>query len=158
MNQSPILLAEDNAEDVFLLRRAFEKAQVTNRLEVVSDGEQALAYLKGLGQYADRDRFPFPSLLLLDMKMPVMDGLKTLSQIRSDPVLKRLVVIVLTSSDLESEINMAFDHRVNAYLVKSSDLNRLTEACERLKNYWLAQNHFPRMAADPNCNRTVTFL
>lgn len=158
MNHQPILLAEDNAEDVYLLRRAFEKAQMTNRLEVVSDGEQALAYLRGSGQYADRDQFPFPVLLLLDAKMPVMNGMETLAEIRKDPNLKRLVVIFLTSAKQESEINLAFDQRVNAYLVKSTNLERMAEACERLKNYWLLQNQFPRPPADENRNRTVTCL
>ncbi|HZV36049.1 MAG TPA: response regulator [Verrucomicrobiae bacterium] len=158
MNHQPILLAEDSAEDAYFIRRAFEKAQVTNRIEVVPDGQQALAYLRGLGQYADRDRFPFPVLVLLDMKMPGMDGMQTLAEIRKDPELKRLVVIFLTSANQESEINLAFDQRVNAYLVKSSNLERMAEACERLKNYWLLQNHFPRPPGDENRNRTVTCL
>lgn len=158
MNHQPILLAEDNPGDVQFIRLAFDRAQVTNRLEVVSDGQQALAYLRGEGQYADRSQFPFPALLLMDMKMPVMNGLETLAEIRQDPALKRLVVIFLTSAQLESEINLAFDQRVNAYLVKSNDLNRLTEACKRLKNFWLMQNHFPRPPGEESRNETVTCL
>src|SRR5271168_2543824 len=109
MQDLPILIAEDSDDDIFLLERAYKKAKLTNPLKIVSDGEQALAYLKGEGVYADRDKYPFPSLLLLDIKMPKMNGLEVLSAIRKDPRLRRLVVIFLTASNLDQDVNTAFD-------------------------------------------------
>ena len=86
MDSLSILLAEDNEDDVFLLQRAMTKARVTNPVQVVTDGEQALAYLRGEGVYGDRKKYPFPCLLLLDIKMPGMNGLEVLSAVRQDPV------------------------------------------------------------------------
>ncbi len=143
MDHLPILLAEDNEDDVFLMRRALVKARVPNPLQVVSDGEQVLAYLKGHGQYSDRDQYPFPALLLLDIKMPRMNGLETLSLIRNDPELKRLVVIILTSSNQEQDINQAFDLRANSYLVKPPNTEGMVAALGKFKDYWLGLNQYP---------------
>lgn len=143
MNPLSILLAEDNEDDVFLLRRAMTKARVINPLQVVPDGEQALSYLKGEGIYGDRKKYPFPSLLLLDIKMPRMNGLEVLSAVRRDPLLKRLVVIFLTSSNQQRDINEAFDLNANSYLVKPAGTDRMTNVLETVKSYWLALNHYP---------------
>ena len=143
MDNLPILVAEDNEDDAFLLRRAFARAGLANPLQFVGDGEQVLAYLNGEGKYHDREMYPFPGLLLLDIKMPRMNGLEVLSVIRKDPRLKRLVVIFLTSSGQERDINRAFDMQANSYLVKPSRPEAMTEILETLKNYWLAMNHFP---------------
>jgi CheY-like chemotaxis protein len=143
MEALPILLAEDNEDDVFLLQRAMDKAQFTNPLRVVPDGEQTLAYLKGEGDYRDRQRFPFPALLLLDIKMPGMNGLEVLSAVRKDPLLKRLVVILLTSSNQQRDINDAFNLHVNSYLVKPAGLDGMTAVLETIKSYWLRLNQYP---------------
>jgi CheY-like chemotaxis protein len=147
MEHVPILVAEDNEDDVFLLRRAFTKAKLPNPLQVVSDGEQLLAYLKGEGQYADRRKFPFPALVLLDIKMPNMNGLEALKIIRNDPDLKRLVVIFLSSSAEEKDINLAFDLRANSYLVKPSTTERMVDTLGKLKDYWLMLNQYPQCSA-----------
>src|SRR5579863_4053371 len=136
MQTLPILLAEDNEDDIFLLERAFKKAKLTNPLRIVSDGEQTLAYLKGEGIYADRKEYPFPALLLLDIKMPRMNGLEVLSVIRNDPKLRRLVVIVLTASNLDQDVNRAFDLQANSYLVKPSDTDGMVETLDKVKAYW----------------------
>src|SRR2546423_7862279 len=94
-----ILLVEDRADDILLVQKAFQKAGVSNPISVVRDGEEALGYLLGLGKFADRTTFPFPTLLLLDLKMPKMDGFELLKSIRSLPLFKSLRVIVLTSSE-----------------------------------------------------------
>jgi CheY-like chemotaxis protein len=143
MADLPILLADDDANDVFLMRRAFAKAGLPARLHVVADGEEAMTYLKGEGKYADRQEYPFPALLLLDLKMPKMDGLETLSVIRRDEHLRRLVVIMLTSSREERDINRAFDLRANSYLVKPSSNDALLDVLGKLKQFWLDLNHYP---------------
>src|SRR5580698_10288562 len=99
MDRQLILLAEDDEDDLFLMRRAAIKAGLANPLHVVRDGEEVLAYLNGEGIYGDRAQYPFPTLLLLDIKMPGMNGLDVLSLIRQDPKLRRLVVVFLTSSN-----------------------------------------------------------
>ena len=143
MQDLPILLAEDSDDDVFLMERAYKKAKLTNPLKIVSDGEQALAYLKGEGVYADRSRYPFPGLMLLDIKMPRMNGLEVLSAIRQDPQLRRLVVIVLTASNLEQDVNLAFDLQANSYLVKPSDTDGMVDTLDKVKDYWLRINQYP---------------
>jgi CheY-like chemotaxis protein len=143
MQNLPILLAEDSDDDIFLMERAFKKARLTNPLKVVSDGEQAMAYLKGDGEYADRDKYPFPALVLLDIKMPRMNGLEVLSAIRQDPQLKRLVVIFLTASNLEKDVNLAFDLQANSYLVKPSDTDGMVNTLDKVKDYWLSINQYP---------------
>jgi CheY-like chemotaxis protein len=145
-----ILVAHDNEDDVFLLRRAFGKAGLRNPVRVVRDGEQTLAYLRGEGEYADRARFPFPGLVLLDVKMPRLNGMEVLEAIRQNPRLNRLVVIVLSSSAQEADVDRAFDLQVNSYLVKPDRPEAMAEIVRRLKSYWLAVNHFPHCpAANP---------
>lgn len=143
MQDLPILLAEDSADDVFLLERAYKKAKLTNPLKIVSDGEEVLAYLKGEGVYSDRSQYPFPALLLLDIKMPRMNGLEVLSAIRQDPSLRRLVVIFLTASNLEQDVNSAFDLQANSYLVKPLDTDGMVDTLDKVKGYWLRINQYP---------------
>jgi len=139
----PILVAEDSEDEIFLLRRALAKARLEAHVQFVGDGEQVMEYLRGDGDYADRGRYPFPVLVVLDIKMPKMNGLETLSAIRNDPRFRRLVVVFLTSSSQERDVNHAFDLQVNSYLVKPSKPEALTDIVEHLKAYWLGLNHFP---------------
>jgi CheY-like chemotaxis protein len=143
MQDMPILLAEDSDDDIFLMERAYKKAKLANPLKIVSDGEEALAYLKGDGIYADRKKYPFPALLLLDIKMPRMNGLELLSVIRQDPHLKRLIVVFLTASNLEKDVNLAFDLQANSYLVKPSDTDGMVNTLGAVKDYWLGINQYP---------------
>lgn len=132
-----ILLVEDDSTDVLLLRRAFDKAGVTNPLQVVSDGEQAVAYLSGQGDYGDRARYPLPSLILLDIALPRRSGFEVLTWMRQDPALRQLPVIMLTSSGQPGDISRAYDAGANAYHVKPSGFDELLEFVEALKAYWL---------------------
>jgi CheY-like chemotaxis protein len=143
MQTFPILLVEDDASDAFLLQRAFTKAQVANPLHMVNSGEDALAYLKGEGRFADRREFPFPAIVLLDIKMPRLDGLELLSIIRRDPQLRRLVIIMLSSSGEQRDVDRAFELNANSYLVKPARLDGMAEILETLKNYWLRMNQYP---------------
>src|ERR1051326_7062364 len=117
-DNSVILLAEDREDDVLLIRRAFNKANLLNPLHVVQDGEEAIAYLKGEGQYANRAEYPLPSLLLLDLKMPRKNGFEVLQWIRQQPSLSALRVVVLTSSSEIQDVNMAYRLGSNSFLVK----------------------------------------
>src|SRR5512141_1912836 len=105
MNRSEfILLVEDDPNDVLLIQRAFQKAGLRDVLKVVGDGDQAVEYLEGKGAYADRTRFPLPYLLLLDLKMPGTNGFSVLRWVRTEPKFKRLLVVVLTSSNLQADV------------------------------------------------------
>lgn len=136
MISGAILLAEDDDGDVLLLRRAFEKAGVTNPLHVVSDGEQAVAYLTGQGGYADRERHPLPSLVLLDIKLPRRSGLDVLAWMREQPGLRRIPVVVLTSSEQPADISCAYDAGANAYHIKPVGFEGLLAFVEALEGYW----------------------
>jgi CheY-like chemotaxis protein len=118
-----ILLVEDNADDAALLRRAFIKARVMNPLHLARTGEEAIAYLGGSGRYANRSEFALPSLVLLDLKMPGMDGFDVLRWIRQDPTLKALRVVVLSSSDDMRDVNTAYKLGANSFLIKPADFD-----------------------------------
>ena len=113
-----ILVADDDENDVFFIERALKEAQVANPLRRVRDGEEAIAYLKGEGGYGDREKFPLPHLMLLDLKMPRKNGFEVLEWVRGQPGLKRLPVIILTSSKEDPDIKRAYDLGANTYLVK----------------------------------------
>jgi len=149
MQNRVILLAEDDEDEVFLLKRSLNKTGSEVNLQVVSDGEQALAYLKAEGKYADRQQYPFPSFLLLDLCMPRMDGLEVLAAIRDDPSLTRLIVVVFTCSEQHDDICRASDLHANSYLLKPSDLNALDDLVMKLDGYWLSLNH--RAPCPPEC-------
>jgi CheY-like chemotaxis protein len=139
----PILHVEDRTEDVFLLRYAFERAQIENPIQVVPDGQQAIEYLSGTGKFSDRDRFPLPCLVLLDLKLPLKMGLEVLEWIREQPSLKWLIVIVLTSSIYEGDIVRAYELCANAFLVKPSGMSVTIDMCKAIKHFWLVYNHSP---------------
>jgi CheY-like chemotaxis protein len=120
-----ILLAEDNEDDVFLLRQAFKKAGATSRLHIVCDGIEAQAYLKGEGRFADRDAYPFPDALLLDLNMPRMNGFELLEWMRQDEQCSRLVVHVLSASAREADVERAYGLGANNYIIKPSRLDEL---------------------------------
>jgi CheY-like chemotaxis protein len=140
-----ILLADDDPNDILLVQRAFQKLNLANPLQVVRDGEEAVDYLSGHLQYADRDRFPLPVLLLLDLKMPRKSGFEVLQWLRQQPGLKRLPVVVLTSSNQHPDINEAFDLGANSYLVKPGGFDTLLELVKSLEMYWLILNEKPEL-------------
>ena len=143
MDPATILLAEDDENDVLIMRRAFKKANIVNPLSVVRDGEEAIQYLQGTGPYADRKKHPFPCLLLLDLKMPKKSGFDVLDFIKRDPQLNWLVTIVLTSSRQGVDINHAYDLWANSFLVKPASVEELVEMLKSLHSYWLVWNERP---------------
>lgn len=140
---SVVLLVEDNSTDALMVRRAFTKAVLRGTLEVVDDGDKAVAYLSGEGAYANRNRHPLPALILLDLKLPCRSGLEVLGWLRQQPRLKRLPVVVLTTSDENADINTAYDLGANSYLVKPVNFEALLEMVKGLGLYWLVMNSGP---------------
>ena len=141
-----ILLAEDDPNDVLLVQRAMQKLNFAAPLQVVRDGEEALAYLSGQDAYGDRESYPLPALMLLDLKMPRRSGFEVLQWLRGQNGLKRLPVVVLTSSNQASDINKAFDLGANSYLVKPGGFDSLLELMKGLDMYWLMLNEKPELA------------
>ncbi|MGH7970872.1 MAG: response regulator [Limisphaerales bacterium] len=148
MNTTPILLVEDNEDNVFLVRHATHKAGVTTPLEVVTSGEQAIEYLRGTNGYSDWHRFPLPALVLLDLKMPGMSGFDVLKWIRQQPGFKTLRVAILTSSDMPSEIKTAHELGANIFLTKPLELERLVQIMKTLNEHWLKQAQSPTVSRE----------
>jgi CheY-like chemotaxis protein len=140
-----ILLVEDSPDDVFFLQRAFKRAEAKTAIQVVQDGRQALDYLSGVGRYGNRDEFPIPHLVLLDLKLPYVLGLDVLKWIRSQPKLQSLPVIVLTSSSERLDLDQAYRLGANSFLVKPSDAERLVELIKCFVEYWLKYNLLPQV-------------
>ena len=138
-----ILLVEDDPNDVFLIQRAFRRANIVNPVQVVQDGEAAVLYLSSQEPYADRDRYPLPILMLLDLKLPRLSGLEVLEWLRQQPELRRLLVVVLTSSRENADVNRAYDLGANSYLVKPVAFDGLLEMVRTLNQYWLILNEKP---------------
>lgn len=138
-----ILLAEDDDDYVVLIRRAFRDANILNPLYVVPNGEEVIFYLKGEGKYSNRDEYPLPDLLLLDLKMPRVNGFQTLEWIRREPSLSRLRVLVLTSSDEIRDVNQAYQLGANSFLVKPYDFENLTELSRLIQDFWLHTSKTP---------------
>lgn len=137
-NLSPVLLAEDNPLDVELVRRAFRETNALNPVHAVGDGDQAIQYLAGEGRYADRAAHPFPALFLLDLKMPVKDGLEVLRWLHDHPdIPSKLPVVVLSSAELPTETQMAYAMDIQACIVKPLSYAELREKVRILKEYWL---------------------
>lgn len=135
-----ILLVEDNEDDIFFLQRAVKKASIETPLQVVRDGRQAIDYLLGTGPFADRAEFPLPSLVLLDLKLPLVHGLDVLKWIRAQPRLATLIVVVLTSSHLDADVRQAYQLGANSFLVKAASAEKLTEMVKCMHEYWLQHN------------------
>jgi len=140
-----ILLAEDDPNDVLSVQRAFQRNYVANPVQVVRDGEEALAYLSGQAPFADRERHPLPVLMLMDLKMPRKSGLEVLEWVRRQPGLKRLPIIVLTSSNQSPDINRAYELGANSYLVKPAGFDSLLDLVKNLDMYWLILNEKPEL-------------
>lgn len=138
-----ILVVDDNPMDVELTLDGFREARLHNKIHVARNGEEALDYLFGRGEYADRDMHPLPDLVLLDLKMPGIDGHEVLRQIKQTPILKRLPVIVLTSSKEEGDLALSYEYGANSYLVKPVSFRGLVDVVLKIKDYWFTLNVTP---------------
>jgi CheY-like chemotaxis protein len=139
------LLVEDNEDDIILLKRAFAKCRVLNPLKVVKNGSEAMAYLEGSGRYRDRQEFPLPRLVLLDIKMPGIDGLEVLKWIRQHPSHRSLRVIMLTSSDAIRDVNAAYQLGANSFLIKPNDFDDLVKLTQAIQGYWIWTDTGPQV-------------
>ncbi len=135
-----ILLVEDDPNDVLLIQRAFRRASVTNPIQVVGDGEAAVDYLAGRGPYQDRSSHPLPAIMLLDLKLPRRSGFEVLEWLRRQPGLRRLPVVVFTSSALAADIRRAYELGASSYLVKPLEFDSLQNVLRTLGTYWLGLN------------------
>jgi CheY-like chemotaxis protein len=151
MNGEPnaILLVEDDAAHVEILRRNFENCRVPNRLINVTDGQAALDYVNRQGEYSDPATAPRPDVILLDLRLPKVDGMEVLQCIKADPKLCSIPVVILTTSKSEIDMAKAYACHANSYLVKPADFVQFTQLMETFGSYWLAWNHRPLPAPKP---------
>lgn len=140
--QQYFLLADDSESDVCLMKEAFAKAGVVNPLKIVTTGDEVIRYLKGAPPFEDRLQNPLPFALLLDLKLPGKDGFEILQWVRQQPILKRLVIIVLTASNRSEDADRAYELGANFYLTKPGAFKDLVEMTKCLRD-WLRLNHFP---------------
>jgi CheY-like chemotaxis protein len=135
--QFSVLLVEDDLNDIFLVKRAFKRARLRNPLQVVTDGQEAINYLRGLGKYADRETHPLPTLIVMDIKMPRKTGFEVLEWVRGKgPPLRRIPVVIVSSSDNPTDINQAYESGANAYMVKPMDYRAVEHLFESITQYW----------------------
>ena len=135
-----ILLVEDNPDDVDLTLRAFERSKIANDIAIVRDGAEALDYLFATGAHAGRDPAAMPEVVLLDLKLPKVDGLEVLRRIRTDERTRRLAVVILTSSKEESDVIRSYDLGANSFVRKPVDFVQFVDAARQLGLYWLVLN------------------
>ena len=140
MNRNPILLVEDNPDDQTLILRALKKNNILNEVVLVRDGVEALDYLFSTGAHQGRDPDLMPQVVLLDIKLPKLDGLEVLKRIRADERTKRLPVVILTSSREQQDLMVSYDCGVNSYIQKPVDFNQFSEAVRKLGLYWILLN------------------
>ena len=136
-DSSAILLVEDDEADILLLRRAFRNARIANPLIEVRDGQAAIQYLSGEGDYTDRTLYPIPFLILLDLRLPKLSGFEVIAWLRDQPQLAHLIVVVLTASDHVSDVSKARELGANSYLVKPGNFEELVQMVKRIKGRWL---------------------
>ncbi|MFZ4695411.1 MAG: response regulator [Verrucomicrobiia bacterium] len=143
MNTQPILLVEDSPDDEALTVRAFQRNKIQNEVIVARDGAEALEWLFCTGKFASRNPAVVPAVVLLDLKLPKVDGLEVLKRIRADPRMKLLPVVVLTSSREEQDVIQSYELGANSYVRKPVDFDRFSEAVRELGVYWLLINEHP---------------
>ncbi len=140
-----ILLVEDEESDAKLLCRGFEKINILNRVIHLRSGDEALGYLAGVGPHSDRAQFPLPALILLDLKLPGLTGLQLLQWMRTQPAIRRIPVVVLTTDEDPDTVSAAYDLGANSYLIKSADPARILRMVKAIQNYWLELNEAPQL-------------
>jgi CheY-like chemotaxis protein len=142
------MIVEDREDDIILMRKAFERACLSNPLQIIRDGAEAIAYLSGVGRYSNRAEYPLPVLILLDLKMPKVDGFEVLQWIRSQPGIRGLPVVVLTSSNQIRDVNHAYELGANSFFVKEYDFQQAVDLSQLLGKYWLQKASTPETSRE----------
>jgi len=143
MNAKAVLYVEDDDNDALFMRKAFEKAAITNPLHIAHDGQEAIDFLAGNGKYVDRQRYPLPCLVLLDLNLPKRPGLEVLRWIREQPEFFTLLVVIMSASNQDVDVHRAYSLGANAYLVKPPNALELLEMARTIHKFWLGQNQTP---------------
>jgi CheY-like chemotaxis protein len=143
-----VLLVEDDLNDIFLVKRAFKMARIKNPLQIVTDGQEAISYLRGDGKYADREAHPLPKLIVMDIRMPRRSGFEVLEWVKdSSKPLHRIPVIIVSSSDNPADINRAYELGANAYMVKPVEFRAVQHLFESITQYWGLECAKPELEA-----------
>jgi len=146
--QFTVLLVEDDLNDIFIVKRAFKQARNQSPLQVVTDGEEAINYLRGEGKYANREAHPLPRLVVMDLKMPGRSGFEVLEWIKTHGrTLRRIPVIIVSSSDEPADINRAYESGANAYMIKPMDFRAVEHLFESITRYWGLECAKPELEA-----------
>ncbi len=140
-----ILLADDDEDDCFLVKEAFEESHISNNLQIVNDGEELLRYLYHKGDFSDSSKYPKPDLILLDLNMPRIDGKQALAEIKSDELLRKIPVVILTTSEAEEDIVKTYDLGVNSFITKPISFEGLVEVIKTLGKYWFQIVKLPKL-------------
>ena len=149
--QFSVLLVEDDLNDIFLVKRAFKMARIQNPLQIVTDGLEAIEYLRGDGKYSDRQAYPLPRLIVMDIKMPRKTGFEVLEWVKGDGrPLRRVPIVIVSSSDNPSDINRAYELGANAYMVKPVDYKAVEHLFECITHYWGLECAKPELEAAGN--------
>jgi CheY-like chemotaxis protein len=145
INEKPItmLLAEDDLDDRYLISEALDESGIENQLFIVENGEDLLDYLKNRDKYADKEKYPRPGLILLDLNMPLMDGREALAEIKKDPQLRRIPIIVLTTSQKEEDIQDTYEMGITGFITKPMTFSGLVDVMRSVGNYWLQSVTLP---------------
>src|SRR5437879_12450070 len=149
MSQYLVLYVEDNADDVLLLRHAFKRADILDPVQFAQDGQEAIDYLAGAEKFSDRQKYPMPRLVLLDLKLPRKTGIEVLQWIRGQPVLRKLPVIILSASAQKSDVGRCYEVGANAFLVKPTGIDTVGDMCRAIQHSWMAYDVFPPEFSGP---------
>ncbi len=154
-NRIPILLVDDDEDDIHLVKRAFQKGRILNKLYVAHDGEEALDFLYHRGDFENHIDLPRPGIILLDLNMPRMDGRETLQVIKADENLQSIPIIVLTTSDAEKDILESYKHGANSFITKPVEFSKFLEAVVTIGKYWLSIAEVPEITDEQRFNPCI---